>query len=276
MNVIQSKYVKIDNIKTHYLEAGQGDDNVVFIHSAEFGASARNSWEFNIEALAEAGFHVYAIDMVGYGGTDKIFDFGDPTNFRIHHITRFLESLYIDEAHFIGNSYGGGTILRVASMEKPLWNIKKIITVSGGGPNNPDAHQIANKYDCTFEHMKKMHDLMFFNEKWKTDEYVNKRYKDSLMSGHWEALAAAGLKTPLHKEEKKSGVPEYSQEYKNIKSPVLICAGDHDPLKFPDYAEKLSALIPDNRVKMFKNSQHCSHIEYADEFNELAISFLKE
>lgn len=275
MSIIQSKYVQVDNIKTHYLEAGEGDNNVVLIHSAEFGATARNSWEYNIGALADAGFHVYALDMIGYGETDKIFNFGDPVFFRIHHITRFLETLYIDEAHFIGNSYGGGTILRVASMEKPLWNIKKIITVSGGGPNNPEAHKIANKYDCTFEYMRKLHELMFFDEKWLADEYVEKRYKASLIEGHWEALAAAGLKSPQHKTE-DSGPPEYSQEYKNIKVPVLICAGDHDPLKFPDYAEKMSALIPNNQVKMFKNSQHCSHIEHSDEFNELAIKFLLE
>lgn len=275
MHDTKSKFIEVGNIRTHYLEAGEGKQNVVLIHSAEFGGGANNSWEYNIQALADAGFHVYALDMVGYGGTDKFFDFGDPQNFRIAHITEFLEKLEIDEAHYIGNSMGGGTILRVASMKNPSWKIRKIITVSGGGPNNPEAHQIANKYNCTFDYMRKLHELMFYNEKWHSEEYVNKRYKDSLISGHWEALAAAGLKSPLHKEATES-IPTYSQDYKNIEVPVLICAGEKDPLKFPDYAEKMSALIPINKVEIFKDSKHCSHIEYSERFNEIAISFLLE
>lgn len=274
MSVIQSKYVQVGDTKTHYLEAGTGDNNVVFIHSAEFGGSARNSWEYNIGAFANAGFHVYAVDMVGYGGTSKFFDFDYPQEFRINHITKFLETLYIEDAHFIGNSMGGGTILKVASMQNPLWNINKIITISGGGPNNPEAHQIANRYDCTFEYMRKLHELMFYNEKWHEDDYVEKRFNSSLNKGHWEALAAAGLRSPIHKEGKEE-IPEYSPEYVNIKSPTLICAGDKDPLKFPDYADKLSSLIPNSRVELFKDSQHCSHIEYSEQFNELAIDFLK-
>ncbi|MDQ0218645.1 alpha/beta fold hydrolase [Peribacillus cavernae] len=265
--ILQSKYVMVGNIRTHYLEAGSGEP-LVLLHSGEYGGSAQNSWENNIEELSKH-FHVYALDMIGYGYTDKLFSFDDAHALRLNHIRDFLNVMCIEEASFIGNSLGGGMILSVAAQEQPIWPIKKIITISGGGPNNPAGHDILNNYDCTKEYMQKILDILFYDEKWKSGEYLDQRYESSIIPGAWETASAARLKSPVG-QEKERVLPNYG----NVEVPVLICAGDYDTLKFPDYAEKLNSSLSNSNVKMFEKCSHSAHIEYAEQFNELALEFL--
>ena len=86
---VASRFVAVDGIRTHYLEAGSGPV-LVLLHSGEFGGSAELCWEFNIPALSQH-FQVIAPDWLGYGETDKLFDFADMWQRRVDHITRFLQ-----------------------------------------------------------------------------------------------------------------------------------------------------------------------------------------
>ncbi len=85
------KYVSVDGINTHYLEAGERfkgkAPSVLLLHSAEFGGAAELSWEFNIGPIGEH-FHVIAPDHLGFGRTDKVFDFCGQFPRRIRHIAQ--------------------------------------------------------------------------------------------------------------------------------------------------------------------------------------------
>ena len=49
----------------------------MLLHSAEVGGRAEFTWPLTMGPLAEAGYHVLAPDMVGFGRTEKIFNFSD-------------------------------------------------------------------------------------------------------------------------------------------------------------------------------------------------------
>src|SRR5579863_2999542 len=89
-------------------------------------------WEKNIGALATE-FHVIARDMIGYGHSAKVFDFGDPLGFRIRTMRRFCKEMHIAEAQFMGNSMGGTLIRYVASQDEVVWPMRTMVLVSGGG-----------------------------------------------------------------------------------------------------------------------------------------------
>ena len=99
MTEIRSRFVDVDGIRTHYLEAGEGPI-VVLLHSGEFGGAAEISWEFTLPALAEK-FRVVAPDWLGFGRTDKVFDFANGRARVWRHMRRFPEVMAIDEADFI-------------------------------------------------------------------------------------------------------------------------------------------------------------------------------
>ncbi len=272
-NGYQSKYVIAGGIKTHFLEAGEGEP-LVLLHSGEFGASAELSWEYNIEALSKH-FHVYAPDWLGYGKSEKLFSFTDMFNKRVQHIRAFLDVMCIERAHFIGNSMGGTMLAAVAAEPEPIFPIKKMIICSAGGfvPQN-EARELLNSYDCSKEHMKKILQILFYDYKWSEGQYLERRYQASLEPGAWECTAAARFKPPVNidkTDEKKI----FNVDPSSIQVSTLIVAGKDDMLRLPGYADELQRQIKGSKLKVFENARHCPHIEYSDEFNRLAIEFLQ-
>ena len=271
---ITSHYCMVGDVRTHYLEAGAehgyNKDIVIMLHSAEFGARAVYSFLWNMNEIGKH-FHVFAPDMIGFGETDKVHDFVKNWDNRVTHIHDFCETLCIPEAHFIGSSFSGGLIQRVALMDPCPWPILSIISISGGGafPDSP-ARRVLLGYDGTEPWMKKLLQMLCNDEKWWTDEIVKKKWEASIEPGAWEALSAPRFTRPGLEREVAPPPPDVSK----ITQPTFITAGDLDELRVPNAKEELHAAIPGSEFKMFSPSKHNPHFECADEWNELAIDFL--
>lgn len=268
--MIQSKFILIDGVRTHYLEAGAGPV-LVLLHSGEFGASAELTWEHNLPALARH-FHVYAPDWLGFGQTAKVFSFDDMWSARVGHMSGFLRALCIDRAHFMGNSMGGTILAEVAATPELSWPIDRMILVSGAGetPDN-DARRILNSYDGTREHMRQIISILCRSPAIRNDEtYLDRRHQASLAPGAWECTAAARFKAPWRGAQGRAA-PDYGR----ILAPTLIVAGGRDPLRKPTYGTDLQNQIPGARLAVFSDAGHCSQIDAADAFNETTIDFLK-
>lgn len=271
------RYISVEGINTHYFEGGQRSDgpSVLLLHSAEFGGAAEISWQYNFDAIAEH-FHVVAPDHLGFGRTDKLFDFCGQFDRRIRHIRRFLEIMGIGEVFVVGSSMSGGLSLTVAAREAPDWPIRKVVTCSGGGyaPAN-EARAVLNSYDGTAEHMRRIVEVMFIDPKWaRDDDYIARRQELATLPGAWEATAAARFKAPFGG---KNGPSERETiDCARIRVPCLVMAGAKDPLRLPGYAPELAAQISGARLHVFAEGAHMPNIECADEFNRELITFLKE
>ena len=184
-----------------------------------------------------------------------------------------MDALCIDSAHFMGNSFGGSLILTVASQPRPAWNIRSIITVSGGG-NAPDneARRILTNYDGSREGMREILKVLFSDSRWWADDIVDERWHASLEPGAYEAVAAARLAPP---GKQRGFVQSPRGDVSRITVPTLIVGGDQDLLREPGCWPELQAAIPGSELKIFSPARHCPHIEFADEFNRLALDFLE-
>lgn len=276
--MIESKYVVVDGINTHYLEAGDPDaPTVALLHSGEFGGCAEISWEFAVPALAEH-FHVVAPDWLGFGRTDKVFDFADARGRVYRHMQRFFEALRIAEADFVGNSMGGSNLARIIADPPPILPVRSAVLCSGGGftPLTEERKTLL-AYDGTTEAMRALLHAMLDDSKWGDDNaYVAKRQEMALLPGAWECASAPRLRRPEQNEGDGQGfgVPD-NTIYENVAVPVLIIAGANDPLRSPGYSGELAARIPDNEHHVYENCGHCPNIEHADRFNGHVIDFLK-
>lgn len=269
MNAVASKFVDVEGMRTHYLEAGKGFP-LVLLHSGEFGGCAELSWEFNLPALAEH-FHVIAPDWLGFGESAKIFSFDDMVALRIRHIGALLTLLGISQAHFIGNSMGGGVLARVAAMDEPCWPIARMVLASAGGfaPVN-ETRQLLNSYDGTREHMKRIIQATILQSPVRNDQaYIDRRHRLSLIPGAWECTAAARFRRPGLKTREKE-----ETNYRNIRRPTLIIAGGKDPLREPGYALGLQTEIAGSELIVFEEAAHFPHIDAPERFNRAAIAFL--
>lgn len=269
MTPIQDHSIEVLGMRTHYLEAGEGFP-LVLLHSGEFGACAELSWEFNIGPLAEH-FRVLAPDWLGFGQSEKVFNFEGMQGLRIRHIAAFLDEVGVESAHFIGNSMGGGQLARAAVMNPPGLAIDRMVLASGGGvaPHN-DARKTLNSYDGSRDHMRRIVETLIRRPDLRTDDaYIDRRHRMSHQPGAWEATAAARFSMPGREPP-----PRAPTHFEDIVHPTLIIAGGADPLRIPGYGETLQNQIAGSELVVFEDAGHCPQIDLPEQFNNTVIEFL--
>ncbi len=270
---VVSRFVLVDGVRTHYLEAGAGRP-LVLLHDGGFGGAARLTWFMNIAALASQ-YRVIAPDWLGFGDTDKLYDFGGNRTRRLRHMTRFLEAICVDEAAFIGCSMGATLLLQVAATGEQPWPIAALVSISGGGfvPLN-DARKRALSFDCTLDSMRTVVSTYVHQQQWLDDpRMVEERFAQAISPGAWEAVAAARFKSPVASEPRDFGA-EDTTPYAHVAVPTMLAAGSHDVLREPDYAVDVAAAIPDVVLHLYQQSGHMPQIEEADDFNRDVLKFL--
>jgi pimeloyl-ACP methyl ester carboxylesterase len=273
-NLSRDRYVLADGIRTHYLEAGQGDP-VVLLHSGEFGGRAEFSWEYVIPALAES-YRVIAPDWLGYGGTAKLHDFGGKRARMMSHMRRTLEVLAVEDAHIVGNSMGATFLAKMAADPDLRLRARSITLVSGGGfmPDNA-ARRATLEYDCTREAMVKLLQALFADPVWWTDDsYVDRRQAAATEPGAWEALAVTRFRSPLEPPRAEFGQTD-DIHYEEIHAPTLFIAGADDRLREPHYADRPASRMPNAKVVTLPASGHCPNIERAPRVAELLLDFFQ-
>jgi pimeloyl-ACP methyl ester carboxylesterase len=270
---MDSRSVEVDGLRTHWLEGGSGP-TLVLLHSGEFGSCAELSWEYNFAHLA-ASHHVIAPDWLGYGQTAKVHDFETGGERRMRHMVRFLATIGVGAAHFVGNSMGATVLLRDAASTEPQFPALSIVAISGGG-NIPDneARRALLGYDCTVESMRAVLDALFPSGLWSADEhYVQRRYQESLRPGAWECAAAARLKSPALPPRGDFGGQD-TTPYQDIRVPVLLVAGQRDALKESGYGRELAKRIPRCELLEVDGAGHCAHIENPKLVSEAITRFV--
>jgi 2-hydroxymuconate-semialdehyde hydrolase len=271
-------YVSVDGIRTHYLEAGAEHrgkrPSVLLLHAGEFGGCAEFTWEANLTPLGNE-FHVLAPDHLGFGLTDKVFDFGGQFERRIVHIHRFIETMCVGPVHVMGVSMSGGLALAVAARRRPDWPFASLTVCSGGGdaPDN-EFRKVLNSYDGTHEHMRRIVGALFHDPKYARDDaYIERRVAMAALPGAWEATQAARFRAPFRGSSAGRSERE-SIDYAAIKVPVLVFAGRHDPLRLPGYTDTFVPKIPNAQLHIFESAAHMGNVECADEFNARSLAFL--
>lgn len=107
-----SHFVEIDGATVHYQEFGDAaNPTLLLIHG--FTASAY-VWKTVAPVLADEGFHVVAVDLIGFGYSDKPSWFDYKITSQARMISRFMDRLGIGRAAIVGSSYGGAVALTLA------------------------------------------------------------------------------------------------------------------------------------------------------------------
>ena len=244
----------------------------MLLHGGEYGASAEITWRSNIDDLANT-FHIVAPDILGWGQTDKLYSFSDPAGLRIKHLQRFLESLGIGKAFFVGNSAGGGLILRASVRQPAPLQIRKMVTICGNASVfKTNSQADLENYTPSLDNMRKLIALLYYDAKWQSDDNIRERYESSILPGAWETLSAARLRSPAH--QARSTTDEFVKQLSKLTIPLLLMSCAHDPLNQSDWDVNFKKIVPGSKVYRFKHSAHEPQIEETEEFNRVLTEFL--
>lgn len=268
-----SRTVQTTDWKLHYHEAGEGHP-VLLLHGSGPGATGWSNFSGNIEALARQ-FHVYAVDMPGWGESDAA------TVDQLDHVEaalQFLDTLGIEKAAFVGNSMGGATSMRFAT-EHPD-RISHLVTMGpptpgpklfgpGDGPSEGLKVLIETYQDPNPENMGRLIEIMVYDKRFATPELLAARSDAAKARTDHLRNYLAGLPhgTPIPKWVRL-------EDLREVRVPTLLIHGRDDRVVSYEHSMMLLSLIPDSRLVVLNRCGHWAMIEHTDEFNRLVADFL--
>ncbi len=264
----EPKQVEIFGQKIRYLEAGSASNPaVILLHG--LGGDMSN-WAMTVPALS-GKYHVFAIDQVGFGTSDK-----PVTNYRVAMLVEFLDvfckKLGVQKATLVGNSLGGWTAaaFTLAHPEK----VDKLVLVDAagytgkrwGGPEfNKDTMAALNP--STTEGFKQLLSLILYNKALLTDQYIETALTNKLKRGDGYTINSF-IESLLRGEDFLDG------KAKAIKAPTLILWGKNDALTPLGIGKAFAEDIQGAQLVVIDNCGHVPQLEKAGEFNTALLKFL--
>jgi pimeloyl-ACP methyl ester carboxylesterase len=195
-----------------------------------------HEWERNLEPLAR-NFHVYALDLPGFGSSSPAGrDLA--SSWLILLLKGFMHKLGLEQASIIGHSLGGLIAMEMALNYPDM--VDKLVLVNSAGLG--DVSPLGTFLLYLVRNMKRL----FGRE--------SSRQFSTDARERWLLL----------------------QHLKEIKCPVLLVWGEHDPYFPKAYALKARDLILLARLEIFPGCRHAPHREKSQKFDTLVTQFLKD
>ena len=120
------RFVSVGGIETFAITVGTGPD-IVLLHG---NPSSTYTWRHFIPRLAEL-HRVHAIDLPGYGFSDKPADAPYTASWFAGHVAAYLDAAGIESAIVIGNSMGGEIASEVAAIYPR--RVRGLVLLAPGG-----------------------------------------------------------------------------------------------------------------------------------------------
>jgi pimeloyl-ACP methyl ester carboxylesterase len=258
-----------NGIRTNYLEAGSGDETVLLIHGSGPGVTSYANWRLVIPALAE-NFHVVAPDMVGFGYSDRPegIEYGLET--WANQTVGLMDTLGIQKAHLVGNSFGGAIALRIASQHPE--RVGKLVLMGSMGVHFEITEGLDRVwgYEASFENMRRVLDVFAYSRELVNDELAKVRYEGSIQPGFQEAFSSM-FPAPRQRWVEAMTTPE--EQIRALPHPTLIVHGREDKVIPVSNSYKLEELIENADLSVYSKCGHWSMIERTDDFNRQVRDF---
>ncbi|MBA3720845.1 MAG: alpha/beta hydrolase [Parachlamydiaceae bacterium] len=257
----------------HYIEKGSGSKHVLLIHG--FGANTY-TWRYIIDDLAKAGYHVWTLDLLGFGLSDKPLGVPYGLNLFLEQINSFMDVKGINKAHIIGNSMGGGLSLGMAITYPQKIISLTLIDALGYPLDLPFPLKISKALGEAIKHfqgkflVRRMLEDIVYDPKTITDEQVEAYTIPLQMPGGSEAYSAT-----LESLENKQLI-ELGQNFKKIQIPVLLIWGAEDKWIPLNNFENFSRDFPKAQKVILKQCGHIPQEECPQESSAAIIHFLSE
>jgi pimeloyl-ACP methyl ester carboxylesterase len=258
-----------NGIRTNYLEAGSGTETVLLIHGSGPGVTSYANWRLVIPALAE-NFHVVAPDMVGFGYSDRPDDVEYGLQTWADQVVGLMDTLGIERAHLVGNSFGGAIALRVASQHPD--RVGKLVLMGSMGVPFPITEGLERVwgYEASFENMRSVLDVFAYSRELVNDELAKVRYEGSIEPGFQEAFSSM---FPAPRQRWVEAMTTPDDEIRKLPHRALIVHGREDQVIPVQTSLRLMELLENGDLAVFSHCGHWSMIERTADFNRLVRDF---
>lgn len=264
-----------NNIKMRYLESKQGvrisDRHILFIHG--LGSSA-DRW-LDIPDAISMYYHTIAVDLIGFGGSDKPKDVNYTIEQFSEFILEFIEKIGLSgddrKITLVGHSLGGYIAVDFAIRNKGL--IEKLVLLDSSGflkGPTPLLEQYLNaaKYP-SYDSVRNVFEQMVA-QPWKVLPVIINFFITRINS--------PGAKYPFESAYQNSTTTQIDlSRLKSIEDiPTLIIWGKSDNLIPIEYSEPFKQVFKNYRVEMIEDAGHAPFVEKPAIICEILHSFLSQ
>ena len=273
-----SHFVEVDGATVHYQRFGDiTDPTLVLIHGY---TASTYVWKTVAPMLADRHFHIIAVDLLGFGYSNKPawFDYTIVSQARM--IERLMDRLGIGRAVLVGSSYGGAVASTVALDYAE--RVEKLVLV-GAVCNDevkerrllklaavPGLGEILTPFIADSKALLKrrmQNTIAPINHHLITTERIEAVHRPlNAADGHHSLLQTARNWDACRIESDAS----------LINQPTLIIWGEEDTVIGIHNGEKLHQEILNSRFVVLKNCGHVPHEEKPERFVELVSEFCRD
>jgi len=276
-----SYFMQIDGVQLHYRTWKPPESNhcgnILLIHGL---SGSTFSWRYVVDSLVEKGYSVVAVDLPGFGLSQRKPAVSQSNANRAELMLGLIENIgFKGPWHLVGHSIGGGVVVSMA-LQKRL-DIESIVLVAGLMDNRSN-RIFSLFFKSRFFRMvtAKFIDRFFLTKK-RIKSFLNSAYgrepTPEELEGYYKPLQLKYTYLTLSQLFKNYSSDNDLLEYlKEIRLPVLCLWGSDDDWVPVSKAEKIIQEIPDAELLLIKEAKHCPMETHPEIFNQYLLNFLEK
>ncbi|XP_055637419.1 epoxide hydrolase 4-like [Toxorhynchites rutilus septentrionalis] len=287
MNLGRHSYVKLENIKLHYVEAGNRSNQIVLLlHGFP---DCWLGWRYQISELSQY-FHVIALDLKGFNDSDKPLWRYEYTPKRVcEDLRKFLIALSAKSVTIIGHDLGA-IIGWIFAHTNPHM-VDKFVSVSTPHPNllwdNLPKQSPFNRRWLEFVQLPYLPEVEMRHQAERTLKkcYPNVLKEKMYMTGTNGSVInnlMEAYKYIFSQTDDWRGPLNYYRNFlffrvksgETLQCPCLIITGSDNRFYKLESVVKSSDFCENFIIKIIEQSGHAPHQEMSTEFNSTLLKFL--
>ncbi len=274
----QDHMIKVGRTDFHYTEYPATGEPVLMVHG--FGSSTY-SWEKVAPVLQSKGLHVYAIDMKGFGWSDKPEasneDKYDPVTL-MEEVRACMDVMGLKNVIYVGNSLGGavGTLM---AMEYPEYISRMVLLDPAGYPQKKPMIIRLGAVPGAVYSIKALFGKwvvkwnlkeVFYNKDWVSQDQIDNYYARLITEGSIDAQAS--IITKLDFDYFKP----YLKRIPSIEQKTLLVWGKEDEWIPLIVGYQYRHDLPNANLVIIQNCGHTPQEEFPNITANLILDFIDE
>lgn len=273
-----SHFVEVDGATVHYQQFGDiSHPTLILIHGY---TASTYIWKTAAPMLADNGFHVISVDLLGFGYSDKPAWFDYTITSQARMIERLMDRLGIGRATIIGSSYGGAVAATI-TLDYPE-RVEKLVLVSA--VSNDEAKEYPLLKLAAIPGLGELLTPFVSDSK----VFLKKRMQGTIAPVNHHLITQERIEAVLRPLNAADGHNSLLQTVRNwdacrieddahlINQPTLIIWGEEDTVIPIHNGEKLHQEILNSRFIVLRNCGHVPHEEKPEQFVELVSEFCRD
>ena len=270
-----SWFTRVGGVRLHYQDAGDGNaPPIILIHGL---ISSTLIWSGVFLPLARAGFRVIALDLPGYGYSDKPADSAYTIKSQARAVLGLMDRLGIRKAMVVGASYGAAVAATMALDHAE--RVERLVLVGAVSNDEPKKKLLLRVVRIPL--IGDIATPLFLGSRWVLRQRMKDMYKrlqkplnPKMVEARFHVLETANMQRAMIRTVRRWYANRIQREASRIRQPTMLTWGDKDDHIPLSEGFKLRDAIPNSRLVVFRNCGHLPPAEYPAQFVELVAEFL--